>query len=54
MVDSIQTLTPDQLGLPTEDDEKYDEAVAFDMAKKLGRNPMKLIYVSHVLNWWVL
>ena len=53
MIYSIQALSPDQLSLPTEDDEEYDGAVAVDMAEKLDRNPMKLIYVPHVLNWWV-
>ena len=53
IVDSIKALGPEQLGLLPEDDENYDEAAAFSKVEEIGRNPMKFIYVAHVLHWWV-
>ena len=53
IVDSIDVLTPVQLGIPTEDDEDYDEDVCFQITEKVGRNPMLYIYAREVLNWWV-
>ena len=42
-----------QLGVPTEESDGYDEESAYKMCETIARDPMRYIYVSSVLTWWV-
>ena len=53
LVDSIDVLTPQQLGIPVEGDEGFDEDTSYQLMDKIANDPMRYIYVSEVLNWWV-
>ena len=53
LVDSIDVLTLQQLGIPVEDDEGFDEDTSYQLIEKIANDPVRHIYVSEVLNWWV-
>ena len=53
LVDSIDVLTPQQLGIPVEGDEGFDEDASYQLMEQMANDPMRHIYVPEVLNWWV-
>ena len=41
------------IGIPVEGDEGFDEDTSYQLMDKIANDPMRYIYVSEVLNWWV-